>query len=238
MSDLNIGIVAEGPTDYEMLMALISLIIPGENNFLLLQPEVSETSGFGSDIKFGKNGTGWKGVCKWCESIATDFNGVNNFLAQSGSLIDLLIIQVDADITRENEINCYASCPPISDTVENLEETINGWLGEATISEKVIYCIPCDNTEAWILCSFDTETPCHNPPYQPLECLKKPDYLISRQGYKGPERLLKRKNGKPKKSVPHYREKLIPTLLENWQTVKAICSQAEAFEEDLLQFLV
>lgn len=49
MGRLTIGIVAEGPRDAEMIEALISEFIPGDHLFLTLQPEMSETEGFGTD---------------------------------------------------------------------------------------------------------------------------------------------------------------------------------------------
>lgn len=97
----------------------------------------------------------------------------------------------------------------------------------------MICCIPCDNTEAWILCAYDIETPHHMPPKLPLECVHKPDYIISDPGYHRPNRLLKRKDGRPKKNVANYRG-LIPQVLKQWEDVKSICHQAKAFEDALI----
>lgn len=71
------------------------------------------------------------------------------------------------------------------------------------------------------------------PPKLPLECVHKPDYIISDPGYHRPNRLLKRKDGRPKKNVANYRG-LIPQVLKQWEDVKSICHQAKAFEDALI----
>ncbi|KHD11464.1 hypothetical protein PN36_17975 [Candidatus Thiomargarita nelsonii] len=73
------------------------------------------------------------------------------------------------------------------------------WLGSPITDDKLVLCLPADNTEAWVLAAYDTQTPYHNPPQQPLECVQKPDMIISNQGYKKPRRLLRRKEGSLKK---------------------------------------
>jgi len=234
MSSFIFGIVAEGPTDYELITALINKIIPGDHTFLPIQPEISETSGFGTNNGFGTHGAGWKGVLNWCRSIAKNFPSLDSFLTVGDPEIDYLIIHIDADAAREPEINCYATCPPSSVTVENIKRHINMCLQEEAGQQKIVYCIPCDNTEAWVLCAFDKDTTYHNPPISFLECLQKPDYIICQPNYNRPNRLLKKKDGKPKKAVNNYRNNLIPKVLEEWDTIKIICSQAQIFENDLI----
>jgi hypothetical protein len=82
------------------------------------------------------------------------------------------------------------------------------WLGASVLDEKLVLCIPADNTEAWVLAAHDIQTIHHAPPDKPLECVNKPDMIISNQRYKKP--LLRRKNGKPKKTKRDYQQ-LIPT---------------------------
>ena len=228
MKNLTIGIVAEGPTDIEIIQTLVSKIIPGMHDFLTLQPDISETEGFGS------NGAGWQGVLNWCKSVPRDFGSLQSFLKNGGPTIDLLIIHIDADVSREPEIDCFAPCPLIQNTIDNLRVKIAEWLDESVWPREILCCIPADNMEAWIMCAFDVNTPYHNPPSILLECLQKPEYIISGQGYNRPERLLRRKsNGKPHKTVPVYVNKLIPKLEEKWEDVKKVCSQAQIFEDNL-----
>lgn len=53
-----IGIVAEGPRDFELIAAVIDTITNEENNYQMIQPEPN---------MIGQFGNGWKGVWKWCE---------------------------------------------------------------------------------------------------------------------------------------------------------------------------
>jgi len=232
MRSLTVGVVAEGATDHEMIDALVHHLIPGEHRLLVLQPEGSDTEGF------GPRGAGWKGVVRWCQTIASDFGGVHRFMTSTAPALDLLLIHIDGDVAREAEIDCWMPCPQIQGTVDNIKGKIRGWLQEDDLPRKVILCTPCDNLEAWVLCAFDVETPYHQPPGELLECLEKPEYVISDPQYRRPRPLLKRKEKRPGQGKkPHktrkvYRE-LIPTVLENWEAVKRICTQAQAFEDDV-----
>ncbi len=222
MKKLTIGIVAEGPTDSLLIELLTNQLLETEHHYVELQPKLSKTGGF------GVHGGGWRGVQGWCQMLAADSQKLKAHFLQ----LDLLILHIDADVAREDEINCVKPCPPIEDTSKALAQRVMTWLGEPVIDEKLVLCIPADNTEAWVLAAHDIETIYHAPPDKPLECVNKPDMIISNQAYKKPHRLLKRKNGKPKKTKRDYQQ-LIPVVLNNWEEVKRICNQAAKFENDL-----
>lgn len=238
MRDYTIGIVSEGPRDADVIEALITELVPGNHFFLRIQPEMSETLGFGNNGGAGALGAGWKGVLNWCNMIAADI-GIEAFIS-AGQKLDMLVVHLDTDVAREPEVNCAAPSPPITDTIENLAEHLNNQLRLATMLPQIVYCIPADNFEAWILCAFDPATPLHDPANQKLlECFPKPDYEISKPDYNRPERLLKRKsNGKPDKNKRVYNDKLIPKIIQEWAIVKQICPQAEVFEKDVRQALI
>ncbi len=208
MTNLTIGLVTEGPTDRMLIKDLISnKLFPGKHRYLILQPEESETIGFGT------YGGGWKGVLGWCSALTRDFNQLATYFDKITPKLDILIIHIDADVAREEEINCAMPCPPAKDTCNTLTKQIMTWLGNPKHHEKLVICIPSDNMEAWILAAFDPQTPYHHPPRKTLECVQKPDIIISAQNYQNPYRLLKRKDGKPKKTIRSY-QLLIPTILE------------------------
>lgn len=224
MKNLTIGIVAEGPTDVILIEELVSLLLPGEHHFLLLQPDLSETPGF------GVHGAGWKGVVAWCESIAKEYGDISFYMQKAVPVMDLLIIHVDGDIAREVEIECACPCPPVEDTVYALEKKIIQWLGVIEdLPDGVICCVPTDNTETWILAAYDEQRIYHSPPERYLECLHDPELIICQKPFK----LLKLKEGKPKKTQVKYREELIPKVIQKWSIVKEICTQAKRFEEKL-----
>lgn len=223
---MRIGVVAEGYRDFEIIEAIVSHVLDGVHTFLAIQPELSDTG------NFGIHGGGWKGVRGWCQSRKNDFKNVAGMFELA--VYDILIMQIDLDVARENEIACMKPCPPVAGTVEALENMLLQWLGENMRPARMIFCIPADNAEAWILAAFDPETDLHNPPENYLECVAKPDLIISNQAYKRPRRLLKRKaNGSVDKTKRTYRDELIPEIIKNWEHVKRICSQAERFEADM-----
>ncbi|MCC3377592.1 hypothetical protein [Cohnella sp. REN36] len=201
MRDITFGLVTEGPTDFELITQLIQKIVPGEHRFLPLQPDLSATEGF------GVHGGGWKGVFSWCEKFGAD-PGIFFYMNNMTPAIDVLIIHIDADISRDQEINCARPCPEAEATVIELENKLNLALNVQDLMGRIIFCIPSDNTEGWILAVFDSSH--HNPPSQYIECIQQPEYIISSPQYK----LIKRKEGKPKKNQSTYREKLIPEVLQ------------------------
>lgn len=219
---MTFGLVTEGPTDFEMITQLIQKIVPGEHRFLALQPDLSATEGF------GVYGGGWKGVLSWCKEFGKSL-GIFFFMDNMTPKIDVLIIHVDADIAREQEINCSRPCPHAEATVIELEKILKYTLDVQELMGRIIFCIPSDNMECWVLAAFDPSH--HNPPEQYIECIQHPEYIISNPKYK----LIKRKDGKPKKTQSTYRNKLIPQVLNQWDNLRRICSQAEKFHQSLKQ---
>ncbi len=170
MKKLTIGIVAEGPTDSLLLKALIDSLFQNRHHYVELQPKNSKTMGF------GVHGGGWHGVRAWCQTLAKDSQKLKAHFV----LLDMIVIHLDADVAREAEINCAMPCPPAQDTGNALAQQLINWLGNPVTDNKLVLCIPADNTEAWVLVAYDPQTAYHNPPRQPLECVPKPDGIISR----------------------------------------------------------
>lgn len=90
-----IGIVGEGPTDYMVIKEVIDHITGEANEYRRLQPEPDMA---------GRFGNGWKGVWKWCE---TNSGVLDKVLHEVIPQLDLLVIQMDADVSRkEREVHC------------------------------------------------------------------------------------------------------------------------------------
>ncbi|MCD8486176.1 MAG: hypothetical protein LRZ84_05370 [Desertifilum sp.] len=122
--ELRIALVAEGPTDYEVIQAALKAVLPNPFVMTLLQPEATQP----------KLGAGWCGVLKWCHEADQRHN---ELLDTDPTLVgfDLLIIHVDVDVASQQYPNCGPSveiwakenswgslpctqpCPPISDTL-------------------------------------------------------------------------------------------------------------------------
>ena len=90
-----IGIVAEGPCDYELIAAVIDTITNEENSYQMIQPEPDMA---------GRFGNGWKGVWKWCE---TNQGSLNTYMNSLTPVLDFLVIHMDGDVERcEKEVHC------------------------------------------------------------------------------------------------------------------------------------
>ena len=99
--DWTIGIVAEGPTDYALLNGLIRRIT-GSGDCLRIQPEEPPNG----------NGSGWKGVLKWCRNSIIKQAGTR--ILADGVPMDLLVVHLDGDVSRTAEnraVHCLSGCP-------------------------------------------------------------------------------------------------------------------------------
>ncbi|BBC22373.1 hypothetical protein [Pseudanabaena sp. ABRG5-3] len=146
-NELRIALVAEGPTDYVVIEAALRAILQPAFVMLQLQPEDTKP----------KMGKGWCGVLKWCnERIDPTLFG-----------FDLVIIHVDVDVATKKYANCGSSvenwvnekswenlpcnkpCPPVSDTVNALEDVIKSWLGGIKPNHTV-FCLPAQSSGTWL----------------------------------------------------------------------------------------
>ena len=151
MSELEVGLVVEGPTDAYVIQASLEHLLDTPFVVRTLQPE----------IPFGEFGGGWGGVLRWCRQVAalgkTSLDDNPSLLS-----LDLIVIQVDADVagatyqdarTRpplESNLPCEQPCPPAGDTVKRLRKVVKGWLTPLSTGTKGILCIPSKCTEAWV----------------------------------------------------------------------------------------
>ena len=231
MSDLRIGLVAEGPTDYEIINSALLAILSDRDFFLtLLQPEPT-----GNAL-----GNGWTGVVKWCHEATLRYSGpleTDPFLSQ----LDVLLIHIDADVaekrygddSREIELiarnsgwlslPCGYDCPPISAICDYLSECVRSWLGNRNIDHKGLLCIPAQSSGTWLAHAV---LPIDHGLLVNSECNTS---LESRLPYLP-------KAQRAKKTAVAYRAHG-PTITRNWGTVKACCSQASRFERDFLAAL-
>jgi hypothetical protein len=232
---MKIGTVVEGPTDRLLLEAIISHVIPGEHQFLALQP-------VGLGASFGETGTGWKGVRRFCQEIHQRHqSNIASYMVDYQ--LDLLVIHLDADVIREADLwedtplpewLKPLPCPPIAATTEQLKQLVAHWLNEtaaANLPPALIFAIPAQDTENWTFAALFPEDPlCQQSDY---ECLQKriqrhPAYLLTLSRY---GKHLQRQGTQIKKSVIAYR-RLIPEIMTQWDRVCTLCTQAHHFQQD------
>lgn len=237
-----IGFVCEGPRDYELLSAVVKNILQEEIRALPLQPE---------DNLCGDLGNGWKGVLKWCEKQGPI---LDLFMDGAVPKIDMLVIQMDGDVSRkEKEVHCACgvdcsdagqidplrcekiaqnACPVMlpcvahEDGIKGYVSHLNSLLRKFMVSERVpVYAIPCDSTDAWIVAACDE--------LENIESIENPwESIISvKKDYHGI-----RIHGH-KKIKSEYAQ-LIPFVCNNWRKVTETCSQAKAFDDAIRKTLV
>jgi hypothetical protein len=230
MSELRIALVAEGPTDYEVIQAALKAVLPEPFVMTQLQPEATG----------GMMGTGWCGVLKWCQAAQQRHSGS---LDTDPTLVgfDLLVLHLDVDvaskqyadcgtivagIAQENnwrDLPCAQQCPPISSTVDLLVDAIKSWLGQSTAGDRTLFCLPAQSSGTWLAAAV-------LPPDHPL--LVESECNLSLESRLGQLPLKER----IKKTTREYRL-YAPQITQKWTQVKQVCTQAEHFEQLVLAAL-
>jgi len=228
MSDaLKIALVAEGPTDLEVIQAALKAVLPNPFIMTLLQPEATQP----------QMGGGWGGVLKWCDAAQQRHHGsLDTDPTLSG--FDLLIIHVDVDVStskyndcgpavtqlaQQNNwgtLPCSRPCPPVADTVDALMSVIQSWLGGATPGDRTLFCLPAQSSDTWlaaaVLSPGDfrlTEGECDVNLENRLATLPKKQRI--------------------KKNKRDYQVHA-PRITQHWTQVKILCTQAAEFEKTVL----
>lgn len=239
-----IGFVCEGPTDTQVFSAVISHLFPDEQiRYVPIQPEENFSSVYY---------TGWKGVLRWCHENGPR---IDSYLTEVSPPLDALIVHLDADVSRkEEESHCYCegvvcphkesinppdctnyeTCPitlpcgehsdPTQGYVDHLMSVLTT-LFPPQHAMPVIFVIPCDETETWIVTALDNLENYEQIP-NPWESV----ILAHRYNYHGI------RIRKPKKSRILF-ESLIDLMIPNWEKVVDNCPQAQKFQDDINQLV-
>lgn len=221
MSDLAIGLVAEGTTDYVIVEAVLKACLARPFVLTLLQPEATNP---------GMQG-GWGGVYKWCRAAAARCSGL---LDEDPTLsrFDLLIIHVDADVAdkRYSDIDtrqpadvlplpCAQPCPPPGASVDALRHVVLSWLGAGTLGHRGMFCMPSKATEAWLAVAVAPDEP---RIMEELECSSTMEQRLSSLP----------KGRRIRKSKRCYQEHA-DEVRNNWPLIAGKCSQARRFQDEL-----
>jgi len=230
MSDLLIALVAEGPTDYEVIEAALKSVLAKPFTMRLLQPEAT----------LGIMGAGWCGVLKWCQAAHQRHQLHHGSLDTDPTLVgfDLIIIHLDVDVASKQyddcggplaaiaqdsnwgSLRCKQPCPPVSDTVNLLGEVIKSWLGQVTPGDRTLFCLPAQSSGTWLAAAVLDSS---DPLLANCEC----DLTLeSRLEQLPKDRRIKKKPRDYRSHAPHITQK--------WLQVKQICTQAEDFERLVL----
>ena len=218
-----IKVACEGDTDFEVIKSVISSIEGIDPVITLIQPE--KASFAGSD--YGETGGGYRGVRSWCRQITRDFGRVSSDTAAANT--NFLVIHVDADIAGESEIDCEKPCPPALDTVNAVVDVVLDWCGHPDCDEdRIAFCVPSKSIEAWMFTALYPTSRF----VKDIECRPHPESLLVGKA----EKLVRKKGGKYRKSVDAYKN-ISSRFKDNWETVLKKCTQAAAFQQNLLNAL-
>lgn len=162
---LQIALVGEGRTEYEVIQAALkSILAPRSFVLTQLQPEATKPD-MGSEM-----GTGWGGVLKWCQQQAARCRPNGGLIEADPTLstFDGVVIQLDADVATFSYANlrppysdadaavnhwkqlpCPTHCPPAPLPPDDLYAVLLSWLHPAVPGARTVVCIPAMNTGAW-----------------------------------------------------------------------------------------
>jgi hypothetical protein len=219
--------VGEGKTDFTVFAAAL-LALPGGDSSVVtqIQPPFDQLSDPDDQGSFGG---GWPGVMLWCETHRVSGNAPT--IADILYNFDTLVIHLDTDIAREielRELQLSQPCPPALSVHETIAAYLDALLELAPTGEdqtKVVYMIPCQATESWIISGLFAHQ--YGPPPD-LECLEDPATWL----YGKTPRFVRMKQGRVRKvSDVYIREQ--SKLAANWPAIRTMCSCAEAFSSHL-----
>lgn len=224
MSEPRIALVAEGPADYEVINAALKAIVPTRFTLTLLQPEPTQPT----------MGQGWSGVLRWCANAGLRHSTT---LDTDPTLagFDLLLLHLDVDVSQAQyadcglqvpalatangwaALPCHLPCPPVADSCSRLETVLSSWLKPAQIGAKTVLCLPAQSSGTWLAAAT---LPANHPLLVGAEC----NIVLESRLAQLPlaQRI--------RKVVREYRAHA-GHVTANWAVVKALCSQAVAFEQ-------
>jgi len=223
MSERRIALVAEGPTDVEVIQAALKAILPERFTLTLLQPEATLPA----------MGSGWGGVMKWCSAAGARHTAT---LDTDPTLegFDLLLIHLDMDVAQAQyadcglqvsaqaasngwaTLPCHMPCPPVAHTCTKLEAVLSSWLRPAIAGAKTVLCLPAQSSGTWLAAAT---LPVNHALLTAAEC----NVTVESRLAQLPMAL------RVRKVVRDYRAQA-GHVTANWADVKALCNQAVAFE--------
>jgi hypothetical protein len=228
MSELNIGLVAEGSTDFVLIHAALKAVLDRAFILTQLQPEPT----------FAYRGGGWCGVLKWCTETGARIPAsldTDPLLSQ----FDLLILHIDVDVINASYTDCGtaiashsvstpwpalpggAPCPPANTQAAYLEGALTAWLAPVKPGpKKTVMCLPAQCSGAWLAAAI---LPSGHTLLSDLECNGNIESQLAGLPIKD----------RVKKSVRDF-QLHAGSVTRNWNTVKRLCPQAAAFENRVL----
>ena len=230
---LRIALVAEGPTEREVITAALDAIL-APRSFVLTQVQPEATR---PDM-----GTGWGGVLKWCHQLAQRAEATGGGALEADPTLfsfDGVVLQLDADVATHaysdlrppydaietaargwQALPCAAPCPPAPPDRDALHAVLLSWVRPAHPGPRTVVCLPSMNTGAW---QAAARLPEGHALLDALEC--NVDIEAGLQQLPKALKVDKRKR--------ESRLRAADAVRNHWSQVAARCSRARRFEQDV-----
>lgn len=217
--------VTEGVTDQIVLEALLVKWF-GDEDFV--SNRIQPPSSAYADNLLTALSQGWRGVLSWCKGATQEVISSRNEVLRRA---DLVVIHVDCDVVRDADFSNppYAGgIKPVRDSCEFAKSELVRILGE--VNNNVVFCVPAQDIEAWVLCSLFPGIADANVP---IEARQSPGALLVQRS---PYRLVRRKDGALKKDTGRY-QMFAEAIVNGWSNcvggVNPRCPEAAEFERDI-----
>lgn len=225
-----VAVVCEGPTDRAIVEAILDHYLD-DYEPLAIQPPVSAIGG-----DSGAFGAGWKGVMSWCKYEVSARGGLGQVAILQN--VDLLVLQVDADVATDAEIACASPCPPPSGNADAVRNLVQNWLGLGQLPEKVILCVPSMCSETWAMTAlFSTKdiknvTSNSTAPGVCVECRRDVKALLRTLSRDFRPKLVVSQSGYLKNQAQGYR-KVTQRMTKGWHNAIRVCGEANRFDVEV-----
>jgi len=194
-------LVTEGETDIIVFKAIAKHLSNEETTFVVIAPQQDATSGTYMQHGFGA-------VTNWCQANKTKIQMLIDFNGASA-----LFVQMDTDIANQLNENCIEAGGMRR---QCCEEALNKRFSSENEPERCYYILPTENTETWLLASYDHFTALDNSlgKIVDYELITNTEQRLIDIGYPSRKKVgNKRKlNKKPARKYNSYAQQLIENL--------------------------
>lgn len=161
---LSVGIVSEGATDQYIL----GIILQEISSSMDIDFEIRSIQPKYDAINDQWEKGGWGLVYAWCKNIVKEHNSLEKFITDTG--IDLLILQIDADVIYMKYTDCPSIVPEPSDfpipistpcpdtgcnlpchAIDAIPKLLSSWVHSKNMPECVVLCTPSKSLDAWVV---------------------------------------------------------------------------------------
>lgn len=130
---MNIGLIVEGPTDYDFLSALLTGLLPRAVNFVAVYPK-----SLGEETAKQGETRGWTGVQKWLSQKGRSLERLINLQG-----LTFVVLQVDREVAKARPCE-----PSPQHQWDEISKQLLEWAGLDEWPDRVVLAITLQKLEA------------------------------------------------------------------------------------------